>query len=162
MNLMCGGLTATTTAIGQLQVAMHYLLDKPDYSEALGLVGSFDLDAVLLGDLAQPVTVFLPNNEAVTSPESRPLLDKSFAENKVNDVTLYHVVAGYFDLDAILATKPTSVTTLSGLPLALSYSADGVFVGADMHMRVVDPNLYNMTGQVVIHGIDHVLFPPDF
>lgn len=147
-------------AIGELQAALDFLLDKPHYSEALGLLQSFNLELVLGNSPAQVVTVFLPTNDALADPASRPFIDRVFAQNKVNDVGLYHVAPGYFDLNAIVTNKPASVTSLSGLQVPLSYSPGGVFVGPNAQAQVVEPNLYNVPGQVVIHGINHLLMPP--
>lgn len=149
-----------TTAIGEAQAALDFLLDKPQYSEALGLLQSFNLESVLSGDPSQVVTVFLPTNDALSDPASRPVIDRIFAENKVNDVALYHVAAGYFDLNAIVTSKPAAYTSLSGLSVPLSYPPAGVYVGTNLQAKVVEPNVYNVPGQIVIHGIDHVITPP--
>lgn len=58
----------------------------------------------------------------------------------------YYVVVGYFDLDVIFVIKFILVMIFFGLFLVLLYLVDGVFVGVDMYMWVVDFNLYNMIG----------------
>lgn len=97
-----------STAAGELQAALDFFLEKPEYSEALGLVQSLNLEAVLGNTPAQVVTVFLPTNNALMDPASRPFIDRVFAQNKVNEVGLYHVVPGYYDLNAIVTSKPRS------------------------------------------------------
>jgi len=149
-----------TTAIGQTQLALEFLLSKPQYSEAIGLLQSFNLESVLSGDPSQNVTVFLPTNDALSDPASRPVIDSVFVENEVNKVSLYHVAAGYFDLNAIVTSKPASYTSLSGLSVPLSYPPSGVYVGANLQATVGEPNVYNVPWQLVIHGIDHVITPP--
>lgn len=149
-----------STAVGEVQAALDYLLDKPQYSEALGLLQSFNLDMVLANQPYQVVTVFLPTNDALSNTASRPFIDRVFAQNKVNDVALYHVVTGYFDLNAIVTSKPASATSLSGLQVPLSYPADGVHVGPNAQAKVVEPNVYTAPGRMVIHGIDHLIMPP--
>jgi len=150
-----------STAAGELQAALDFFLGKPEYSEALGLVQSLNLEAVLGNTPAQVVTVFLPTNNALMDPASRPFIDRVFAQNKVNEVGLYHVVSGYYDLNAIVTSKPSFVTSLSGQQVPLSYPAEGVFVGVNAQSKVVDPNVYNVPGRVVVHGIDHVIMPPN-
>ncbi|KAG0614192.1 hypothetical protein M758_6G157900 [Ceratodon purpureus] len=149
-----------TAAAGAVQAALNYLLDKTQYSEAIGLLQSFNYEAVLGDYPNQVVTVFLPNNDALASPSSRPFIDRIFATNKVGNVALYHLESGYYDLNAIVTNKPASITSVSGAQVPLSYPADGVYVGPNAQAKVVDPNLYSVPGQVVIHGIDHVLMPP--
>lgn len=143
-----------------MQAALEFLLDKRQYSEAIGLLQSFNLDAVLGQYPNQVVTVFLPTNDALSAPASRPFIDRVFAQNKVNEVGLYHVAAGYFDLNAILAAKPASVTSLEGQQVPLSYPPQGVFVGPGAQAQVVEPNVYSVPGQMVIHGINQILMPP--
>lgn len=53
------------------------------------------------------------------------------------------------------------MTSLSGQQVPLSYPAEGVFVGVNAQSKVVDPNVYNVPGRVVVHGIDHVIMPPN-
>jgi uncharacterized surface protein with fasciclin (FAS1) repeats len=149
-----------STAAGAVQAALEFLLDKRQYSEAIGLLQSFNLDAVLGQYPNQVVTVFLPTNDALSAPASRPFIDRVFAQNKVNEVGLYHVVAGYFDLNAILTAKPASVTSLEGQQVPLSYPPEGVFVGPGAQAQVVEPNVYSVPGQMVIHGINQILMPP--
>lgn len=159
MKSVCADMS---TAIGQLERAMHHLLDQANYSVALGLVASLDLDNLLFGDNIQPVTVFVPNNRSMTSPFYKPILEKAVAENKLTEIALYHAVSGYFDLAALVSTQPASFTTLSGYTLAMSYSEGMVFVGDDAHIKIPAPDMYTVPGLVAVHGIDHILLPPGF
>jgi phospholipase/lecithinase/hemolysin/uncharacterized surface protein with fasciclin (FAS1) repeats len=149
-----------SSAVGAVQAALNYLLDKRQYSEAVGLLQSFNLEIVLAQYPNQVVTVFLPNNDGLSAGSSRPFIDRVFAQNKVNDVALYHMVSGYYDLNAIVTSKPASVPSVTGAQVPLTYPADGVYVGPNAQAKVIDPNLYSVPGQVVIHGIDHVIMPP--
>jgi uncharacterized surface protein with fasciclin (FAS1) repeats len=147
-----------SSAAGQVQAAFNYLLDKPQYSEALGLLQSFNMDALLSQYSSQVVTVFLPTNDAFTATD-RAFIDRVFAQNKVNDVALYHVVKGYFDVNALVTGKPSSVASMTGEKVPVFYPPQGVFVGFNQQAKVIDGNLYTAPGQMVIHGIDHVLMP---
>jgi phospholipase/lecithinase/hemolysin/uncharacterized surface protein with fasciclin (FAS1) repeats len=149
-----------SSAVGEVQAALNYLLDKPQYSEAIGLLQSFNYEAVLGSYPNQVVTVLLPNNDALSSPSSRPFIDRVFATNKEGEVALYHLESGYYDVNAILTSKPAYVTSVTGAKVPLSYLPDGVYVGPNAQAKVIEPNLYVVPGQVVIHGIDHVLMPP--
>lgn len=137
---------------------MNYLLDKPQYSEALGLLQSFNLDALLSQQPNQVVTVFLPTNDAFTATD-KAFIDSVFAQNKVNEVSLYHVAKGYYDLNALVSKKPGFLVALTGEQLPLAYPPAGIYVGRNLQAKVVDPNLYTTPGQLVIHGIDHLLMP---
>lgn len=153
-----GGFADLGSAAGQVQAAFNYLLDKPQYSEALGLLQSLNLDALLSQHASQVVTVFLPRNDAFTATD-KTFIDRVFAKNKVNDVASYHVAKGYFDLNAIVTGKPSFVTSLLGQQVPLFYPPEGIFVGLNRQAKVIDANLYTTPGQMVIHGIDHVLMP---
>lgn len=146
-----------SAAAGAVEAALNYLLDKREYSEAIGLLQSFNYEAVLGSYPTQVVTVFLPNNEALSAASTRPFIDRAFAKNKVGEVALFHMQSGFYDLNAIVTNKPASVTSVTGAQVPLSYPADGVYVNGQA--KVVDPDLYVVPGQVVIHGIDHVLMP---
>ncbi|KAG0588871.1 hypothetical protein M758_2G229300 [Ceratodon purpureus] len=147
-----------SSAAGQVQAAFNYLLDKPQYSEALGLLQSLNMDALLSQYSSQVVTVFLPTNDAFTATD-RAFIDRVFAQNKVNDVALYHVVKGYYDVNALVTGKPSSLASMTGEQVPVFYPPQGVFVGVNQQAKVIDGNLYTAPGQMVIHGIDHVLMP---
>jgi phospholipase/lecithinase/hemolysin/uncharacterized surface protein with fasciclin (FAS1) repeats len=147
-----------SSAAGQVQAAFNYLLDKPQYSEALGLLQSFNLEALLSQQSSQVVTVFLPTNNAFTATD-KTFIDNVFAQNKVNEVSLYHVAKGYYDLNALVSGKPGFIVALTGEQLPLAYPPSGIYVGRNLQAKVVNPNLYTAPGQLVIHGIDHLLMP---
>jgi phospholipase/lecithinase/hemolysin/uncharacterized surface protein with fasciclin (FAS1) repeats len=144
-----------SSAAGQVQAAFNYLLDKPQYSEALALLHSLDMDGLLSQNSSQVVTVFLPTNDALSAAD-HAFLDRVFSSNQVNKVALYHVVKGYYDVNRLLVEKPAAMTSMTGEPVPVAYPAQRVFVGG---ARVVDGNLYVSPGQMVIHGIDRVLMP---
>jgi hypothetical protein len=98
-----------------------------------------------------------------------------FSEDLVNEVALYHVVGSFWDYNTLLSSRPSSLTTLSDHPpnlqLHLSYNnqvpADQgpprilVVAGeGSIPAHLVQPNLYVVPGEIVIHGIDHLLIPP--
>lgn len=157
---MSGGVADVSTAAGEVEAALNYLLDKAQYSEALGLLESVNFGAVLGQYPKEVVTVFLPNNDALASPSSQPFIDRVFAQNNISAVALYHLESGFYDLNAIVTKKPAFVTSVGGAQVPLAYRAGGVFVGPNAQAKVVDPNLYLVPGQIVIHGIDHILEPP--
>jgi len=147
-----------SSAVGEVQAALNYLLDKPQYSEALGLLQSFNLEAILSQYSSQIVTVFLPTNDAFTATD-KTFIDNVFAQNKVNEVALYHVAKGYYDLNALVSGKPSSLISLTGEQIPLAYPPDGIIVGFNLQAKVIEPNVYTAPGQLVVHGIDHVLIP---
>lgn len=146
-------------AIGQAQAAFDFLLGNPKYSEALGLLQSFDL-AAILGQYPQTVvTVFLPTNDAFMATDTT-LIDNIFSQNKVESVGLYHTVSNYYDANTLLTQKPASLTTVSNQQLPVAYSSQGIFIGVNSAAKVVDPDLYTVPVKVAVHGIDHVVIPP--
>ncbi|XP_024394076.2 GDSL esterase/lipase At5g03610 isoform X1 [Physcomitrium patens] len=146
---------------GQVQTALNCLLDKPNYSEALGVLQSFSLEAVLAENLGEDVTVFIPSNDAFAATD-QAFIDGVFSMNKVNDVAAYHVANGYFDYNTIATVRPSFVISVTGEQLPIYYPLKGVFVGLGSQAEVVDPDLCVMPDEMVIHGIDHILMPHNF
>lgn len=150
--------TGYSGALAQWEAAHSFLLSKPMYSEAVGLVESLNLEVLLSRYPQSVVTLFLPNNAAFLAADT-VLIDRLVSQDKVNSVGLYHTAQGYFDANTLLTTKPPMLTTLSGAQLPVNYTSQGIFLGPAATAKVVDPNLYVVAKQVVIHGIDHIIIP---
>lgn len=145
-------------AIGQLEAAHNALISEPDYVESLGLLEAVNLDEYLAGMPDQIVTVFLPNNIAYYSIPQITIL-QVFAQDQMLPVAEFHVVQGYYD-SASLSGSELNLTTISGSSLLISPLANQTLVGP-VNATVVGPDLYKTEGQVVVHGIDKILFPPE-
>lgn len=160
--------TDTSLAAGEFQQAVDAILPHSvNYSESLGLVESVDVAALLGQYPAGAVTVFLPNNGAYNNTYV-PVIDAIFSYDLVNEVALYHVVGSFLDYNTLLSSHPSSLTTASGLQLPVTIQGNEIFVGqgdatAQIYpsaAQIVQPNLYVVPGEIAVHGIDNVLFPP--
>ena len=150
-----------STALGELQAALNFLLPASNYSEAIGLINSVNPETIFNNTTpAEAVTIFLPSNNALQAPSAQPFIDRIFAENLADQVALYQLVVGFYDLNTLVTKKPTNATSITGLKVPLSYNATGIFVGTNPTAKVIDPNLYLVPNEIVVHGIDHLLEPP--
>ncbi|KAH9561621.1 hypothetical protein CY35_05G031400 [Sphagnum magellanicum] len=153
---------------GEFQQAVDAILPHSvNYSESLGLVESVDVAALLGQYPAGAVTVFLPNNGAYNNTYV-PVIDAIFSYDLVNEVALYHIVGSFLDYNTLLSSHPSSLTTASVLQLPVTIQGNEIFVGqgdatAQIYpsaAQIVQPNLYVVPGEIAVHGIDNVLFPP--
>lgn len=150
-----------STGLGEFQAALNFLLPASNYSEAIGLLNSVNPETIFSNSTpTEGVTIFLPSNNALQAPSAQPFIDRIFAENLVDQVAVYQLVVGFYDLNTLVTKKPTNVTSISGLKVPLTYNATGIFVGTNPTAKVIDPNLYLVPNEIVVHGIDHLLVPP--
>jgi uncharacterized surface protein with fasciclin (FAS1) repeats len=155
-------------AAGEEEQAFNEILPNVNYSETLGLLQSVDV-AALLGQIpAEKITVFLPNNQAYQNAYLTAI-DMIFSNNLVNNVAFYHIVVGsVLDYNTLLSSYPSNLTTAIGLQLPVTFQPSlGIFVGQASTAQIkpsaaliVQPNLYMVPGEVVVHGINNILFPP--
>lgn len=154
---------------GEYEQAFNEILPNVNYSETLGLLQSEDV-ATLLGQTpAGKVTVFLPNNQAYLNAYYTAI-DMIFSNNLIDTVGFYHIVSGsVLDYNTLLSSHPSSLTTVLGLQLPVTFQPSvGIFVGQASTAAqiepsaalIVQPNLYLVPGEVVVHGINNILFPP--
>ncbi|CAK9237978.1 unnamed protein product [Sphagnum troendelagicum] len=154
---------------GEYEQAFNEILPNVNYSETLGLLQSEDV-ATLLGQTpAGKVTVFLPNNQAYLNAYYTAI-DMIFSNNLIDTVGFYHIVSGsILDYNTLLSSHPSSLTTVLGLQLPVTFQPSvGIFVGQASTAAqiepsaalIVQPNLYLVPREVVVHGINNILFPP--
>jgi uncharacterized surface protein with fasciclin (FAS1) repeats len=125
--------------------------------------------AALLGQYpAGAVTVFLPNNGTYYNTYAAAI-DAIFSYDLVNEVALYHVVGSFLDYNTLLSSHTSSLTTVSsGLQLPVTIQGNEIFLGQGdataqrlaSAAQIVQANLYVVPGEIAVHGIDNVLFPP--
>jgi uncharacterized surface protein with fasciclin (FAS1) repeats len=163
--MMC---TDTSLAAGEFQQAVDAILPHSvNYSESLGLIESMDVASLLGQYPAGAVTVFLPNNGAYYNTYV-PIIDAIFSYNLVSEVAHYHIVGSFLDYNTLLSSHPSNLTTSLGLQLPVTIQGNEIFVGQGdataqiqaSAAHIVQPNLYVVPGEIVVHGIDNILFPP--
>ncbi|CAK9857577.1 unnamed protein product [Sphagnum jensenii] len=156
-------------AAGEEEQAFNEILPNVNYSETLALLQSVDVAALLGQTPAGKITVFLPNNQAYLNAYDTAI-DMIFSNNLVNNVVFYHIVPGsVLDYNTLLSSHPSNLTTAIGLQLPVTFQPSlGIFVGQASTAAqikpsaalIVQPNLYLVPGEVVVHGINNILFPP--
>jgi uncharacterized surface protein with fasciclin (FAS1) repeats len=154
---------------GEYEQAFNEILPSVNYSETLALLQAEDLAARLGPTPAGNVTVFLPNNQAYLNAYYTAI-DMIYSNNLVDTVGFYHIVPGsVLDYNTLLSSHPSSLTTALGLQLPVTFQPSvGIFVGQASTAAqiepsaalIVQPNLYLVPGEVVVHGINNILFPP--
>jgi uncharacterized surface protein with fasciclin (FAS1) repeats len=159
----------TSLAAGEEEQAFNEILPNANYSETLALLQSVDVAAFLGLSPAAKITVFLPNNQAYLNAYYTAI-DMIFSNDLVNNVAFYHIVLGsVLDYNTLLSSHPSNLTTAIGLQLPVTFQPSlGIFVGQASTAAqiepsaalIVQPNLYMVPGEVVIHGINNILFPP--
>jgi len=101
-----------------------------------------------------PFTVFAPTDEAFAALGDA--LGAVVAQpNLLEDVLLTHVLAGETYAESV--TDGLTVTTLSGVDITFSVTADGVFINDTIEITMTDIEASNG----VIHVIDAVIVPAD-
>jgi uncharacterized surface protein with fasciclin (FAS1) repeats len=142
-------------------VAVHALEEK-DIVETAKAAGSFNtlLTAATEADLVDtlkgegPFTVFAPTDEAFAKIPKATLDALLKDKAKLQDVLLYHVVAG--NVMAADAAKLDSAKTVQGDPIAIKAHGGSVTINKS---TVTKADIKASNG--VIHVIDTVLLPPD-
>ncbi|CAM6106016.1 unnamed protein product [Calypogeia fissa] len=144
-------------APSEMEGAYQALISELDYAESLGLVQVVNWDEYLVNSPNQAVTIFLPNNIAWYSTP-RSTIDQIYGQDLMVPVAQFHVAQGYYDSQMLGSTQ--NLTTIAGMNLLVTPMSNVTMVGPTNAM-VVNPDLYKVQGQLVIHGIDKVLIPPD-
>ncbi|TVP97094.1 MAG: fasciclin domain-containing protein, partial [Acholeplasmatales bacterium] len=106
-----------------------------------------------------PFTVFAPTDEAFAAllEELEMSAEELLASDILTDVLLYHVVAGAFSAEDVIALTeegPVEVETLGGAFLTISVESGSVFVNG---AEVILADVFASNG--IIHVIDGVLIP---
>ncbi len=120
------------------------------FNTLVGALEATGLDEVLRGD--GPFTVFAPTDEAF---DALPRWLLKFLVNNpkyLEQVLLYHVVAG--DLDASEVLAQPSLETVQGRDVKTRLKGDDVYIN---NAKVIAPNIEAENG--TIHVIDRVLIP---
>ena len=107
-----------------------------------------------------PFTVFAPSDEAFGQllTDLELTAEELLGLENLSDILLYHVVAGEFlaeDVIALATDGPVEVETLLGETITISLEDGNVLVNG---VTVILPDVVASNG--VIHVIDYVLLPP--
>lgn len=156
--LLVAGLAAQGGALGQLHAAYEALFGNSDYAESIGLLEAVNLEEHLYGLPNQTVTVFLPDSTAWYTISTSTIVT-IYGTDQVLPAIEFHVVQGYYNSSELKHGAKT-LTTISGLSLQTKSILGEVLVGKDLAF-VVKPDLYNVEGQVVVHGINQFMLPPE-
>ncbi|CAM6106017.1 unnamed protein product [Calypogeia fissa] len=152
-----GTVVPVAGAVGELETFYNALITDPDYAESIGLLQAVNFDEYLAGLPAQIITVFLPINYAYyTIPVTT--IDLIYGTDQVQPVAEFHVVKGYYN-STELSTSAHNLTTVSGFTLQVTPILQQILVGPQQAI-VVNPDLYKVEGQLVVHGISKILLPP--
>jgi len=117
------------------------------------------VEAGLVDDLKSdgPFTVFAPTDEAFADllDDLDITVEELLNLDNLADILLYHVVAGSYSAEDVVAAAPIELETLQGDKISVTVDNDKVFVN---DAEVVDADIFCSNG--VIHAIDEVLLPP--
>lgn len=153
--LLVTGLAVKGGALGQSYAAYEALIDNSDYAESIGLLQAINLEAYLDGLPDQTVTVFL-NVAWYTIPSST--IELIYGTDQILPVREFHVVQGYYN-GSQLSSSAKNITTISGLSLQTISPPGEVLVLGTNKALVLNLDMYNVEGQVVVHGISQILLP---
>ncbi len=118
----------------------------PELSTLVGALQAADLVDALSGD--GPFTVFAPTNAAFAALDAVP------DGEALKEVLLYHVAAGAFTAEDLLAGQ--TVTTLQGDEVSIAVVDGKVLLNGSVQVSMADIPASNG----IIHVIDGVLLPP--
>ncbi|WP_378177681.1 fasciclin domain-containing protein [Aquimarina sp. SS2-1] len=118
----------------------------PELSTLVGALQSADLVDTLNGD--GPFTVFAPTNAAFDALDAIP------QGNALTEVLLYHVAAGKFTAEDLIAGQ--TVTTVQGDEVTIEMINGEVFLNGNIKVSIADIEASNG----IVHVIDGVLIPP--
>lgn len=140
--------SAPTDNIAQL------VSNDPQFATLLTALTTAGLDSTLSQD--GDFTVFAPTNDAFNAVDPEALNALLASPDELRDVLLYHVIEGT-TIDSIAATAAagTTLTSATGLPLAVSLDGDALKIN---NATVTQTDLGATNG--VVHAIDAVLLPP--
>lgn len=125
-----------------------------DFSTLVAALTEADLVTTLQGD--GPFTVFAPTNEAFDAliAELGTTPEELLARDDLADILTYHVVPGQILAEDAIAADGTEITTVNGVPLAVSV-VDGNVMVDDATVTTADL----LAGNGVVHVIDAVVLP---
>ncbi|WP_299216017.1 fasciclin domain-containing protein [uncultured Aquimarina sp.] len=129
-----------------LQSIVEIAVDTPELSTLVGALQAANLVDTLNGD--GPFTVFAPTNAAFDALDAIP------AGDALTEVLLYHVAAGKFTAEDLLAGQ--TVTTVQGDEVAIDMIDGEVFLNGNVKVSIADIEASNG----IVHVIDGVLLPP--
>ncbi|WP_299257819.1 fasciclin domain-containing protein [uncultured Aquimarina sp.] len=129
-----------------LQSIVEIAVATPELSTLVGALQAADLVDTLNGD--GPFTVFAPTNDAFAALDAIPEGDA------LTEVLLYHVAAGKFTAEDLLAGQ--AVTTVQGDEVTIEMINDEVFLNGSIKVSIADIEASNG----IVHVIDGVLLPP--
>ncbi|MFD2565080.1 fasciclin domain-containing protein [Aquimarina rubra] len=129
-----------------LQSIVEIAVATPELSTLVGALQAADLVDTLDGD--GPFTVFAPTNDAFDALDAIP------QGEALTEVLLYHVAAGKFTAEDLLAGQ--TVTTVQGDEVTIEMINGEVFL--NRNIKVIMEDIEASNG--VVHVIDGVLIPP--
>lgn len=159
--------TTTATAYGPSsdrgEKSGSYSEKKADIVDTAVKAGSFTTLASLLGeaDLVDalkgegPFTVFAPTDEAFKAVPEETLKHLAANPEELKKVLTYHVVAGKYDAEKVLAAEK-GLRTLQGHRISFKVKDDKAYAN-DAVISKTDI----MASNGIIHVIDSVILPPD-
>ena len=139
--------------------------NSKDHTTLVAAVKAAGLVQTLEG--SGPFTVFAPTNEAFAALPPGTVDNLLKPENKatLTKVLTYHVVAGKYDSNALMAAAKTapggkvSLKTVEGEPLTV-WHQDGAWIVSDAKgdmAKITIPNVYQSNGVILV--IDKVMMP---
>ncbi|WP_298543254.1 fasciclin domain-containing protein [uncultured Aquimarina sp.] len=129
-----------------LQSIVEIAVATPELSTLVGVLQAAELVDTLNGD--GPFTVFAPTNDAFNALDAVPEGDA------LTEVLLYHVAAGKFTAEDLLAGQ--TVTTVQGDEVTIEMINGEVFLNRNIKVSIADIEASNG----IIHVIEGVLLPP--
>ncbi|MBW1296923.1 fasciclin domain-containing protein [Aquimarina litoralis] len=129
-----------------LQSIVEIAVATPELSTLVGALQAADLVDTLNGD--GPFTVFAPTNDAFAA------LDEIPGGDALTEVLLYHVAAGKFSAEDLIAGQ--TVTTVQGDEVTIEMVDGEVFLNGSIKVLLADIEASNG----IVHVIDGVLLLP--
>jgi transforming growth factor-beta-induced protein len=125
------------------------------FSTLVAAVVAADLQGVLAGE--GPYTVLAPTNDAFAKLPAGTVEALLKPENKatLQNILLYHVLAGSIEAKTVISLSGQSVKTASGQDIKIKFVDGKVFIN-DSQVIITDIKAKNG----IIHVIDSVLLPP--
>ncbi|MFZ9628418.1 MAG: fasciclin domain-containing protein [Ilumatobacteraceae bacterium] len=143
-----------TKTIAELAIA------TPELSTLVTAVTSENADPAILGAIDEcsdgPVTVFAPTNDAFAAIPADTLNAVLADGPTLNNILLYHVLAGKVMAADAINADGTSVEMLNGDMMSIDVVDGGVVLNDTVNVTITDIEACNG----VVHVIDAVLMPP--
>lgn len=143
-----------TKTIAELAIA------TPELSTLVTAVTSENADPAILGAIDEcsdgPVTVFAPTNDAFAAIPADTLNAVLADGPTLNNILMYHVLAGKVMAADAINADGTSVEMLNGDMMSIDVVDGGVVLNDTVNVTITDIEACNG----VVHVIDAVLMPP--